>query len=286
MNGKYCYLNGKIVPAAKARVHPEDIGFLRGYGVFEFLRTYGERPFLCGEHIKRLKNSAKLLNLKLPLSEQELKTAINKIISKNGFKNSTVRIILTGGKTKDGMTFDSPSLLILAGEFKHPPAGLTEKGIKLITLEHQRELPEAKTLNYVSAVRLYNARAKKEGAFEILYTHNGRVLECSTSNFFIFSEKISKGGKSAVLVTPKKGVLKGVTRNLVVRLAREKFKVEEREIETSELKSAKEAFITATNKEIIPVARIGARKIGNGKVGENTEILMKMFKDYVSKFKK
>jgi len=278
MRGKYCYLGGKIISAAKACIHPTDIGFLRGYGIFDFLVVYGKKPFLYNEHIKRLKNSAKLLNLKIPVGERELKRIINKIILKNGFKNSTVRIVLTGGKTKDGMTFDSPALCVLVGEFKRPSDALLEKGAKLITLEHKREIPEAKTMNYISAVRLYNARAKKEGAFEILYTHNGRVLECSTSNFFIF-----RGNK---LITPHKDILKGTTRNFVIGLAKKKFKVEEREIKISELKSADEAFITATNKEIIPVVRIDAQKIGAGKVGENTKILMKMFNDYVSKFKK
>ena len=278
MKGKYCYLNGKIILAAKARIHPTDIGFLRGYGVFEFLRTYNGKLFLYDEHIKRLKNSAKLLNLKIPVGERELKRVINKIILKNGFKNSTIRIILTGGKTEDGMTLGHPSLLILTGEFKRPSDVLLEKGAKLITLEHKREIPEAKTMSYISAVRLYNARAKKENAFEIVYIHNGKILECSTSNFFIV--------KGNTIITPQKDILKGTTRNLVIQLAKKKFKVEEREIKISELKSADEAFITATNKEIIPVAQIDGQKIAGGKVGENTKILMRMFSDYVSKFKK
>ena len=292
MAKKYCYLNGRIVSLGKAGIHPTDIGFLRGYGVFEFLRTYNGKPFLYKEHIERLKNSAKALNLKLNISEEELKKIINKLLLKNKFNESTIRIVLTGGKIIGGMEFNSSTLLILVDELKNLPANVFKNGIKLISFEHKRIMPEAKTLNYIPAVKLFSGEMKKQKAFEVLYMYNNRVLECSTSNFFIFSAKggSASGGKNTTLITPKKNVLIGTTRDLVVKLAKKEFKVEERDIKISELKTADEAFITATNKEIIPVVKIGAQKIGDakpaterGNVGKNTKILMKLFRDYTEK---
>ena len=272
---QYCYINGKIVPLEKARISPKDIGLLRGYGVFDFLRTINGKTFLCEEHIERLRNSAKLFKIKLPVDDDELREITDKLILKNGFKESSVRFVLTGGETRDGMDFNSATLLILVEKSKTPPAKLYKTGVKLITLEHKRELPKAKTLSYISAVRLYNSDLKKEKAFEILYTDNGRVLECSTSNFFIF-----RGGE---LITPKNDVLLGVTRNLVLKLARRDFKIREREIKARELRFADEAFITASNKDILPVVNIDGKTIGNGKVGENTQKLMDAFISYVKK---
>jgi len=274
---QYCYLNGKIVPLERARVSPRDIGLLRGYGVFDFFRTINGKPFLYKEHIERFKNSAKLFNLQVPIGDAELRKIIDKLLAKNGFKESNARLVLTGGELKNGMGYDSssPTFLILIEESKKPLAKLYKSGIKLITLERRREIPRAKTLNYISAVRLCNSELKKKKAFEILYTDNGRVLECSTSNFFIF-----KGGK---LVTPKKDILLGTTRNLVLKLARKDFKIQEREIKKRELLSADEAFITASNKDILSVVSIDGKKIGSGKVGEKTKKLMETFSAYVEK---
>lgn len=282
---QYCYFNGEIIPLERARISPRDIGLLRGYGVFDFFRTINGKPFLYDEHIERFKNSAKLFNFKLSVSDTELRKIIDKLIAKNGFNESNARIVLTGGEMKNGMGFDSssPTFFILIEESKKPPARLYKGGVKLITLEHRREIPRAKTLNYISAVRLYNSELRKKKAFEILYTDSGRVLECSTSNFFIFSAGggSASGGKGATLITPKKDILLGTTRNLVLKLARKDFKVQEREIKKSELRSADEAFITASNKDILPVVDIDGKKVSNGKVGENTQKLMDVFGSYV-----
>ena len=182
-----------------------------------------------------------------------------------------------------GMEFNSSTLLILVDELKNLPANVFKKGIKLISFEHKRIMPEVKTLNYIPVVKLFSGEMKKQKAFEVLYTYSNRVLECSTSNFFIIRKN--------TIITPKNNILIGTTRDLVIKLAKKEFKVEERDIKISELKTADEAFITATNKEIIPVVKIGAQKIGGGKpttergkVGKNTKILMKLFKNYTEKF--
>ena len=144
------------------------------------------------------------------------------------------------------MHFDSrtPTFYILVSEFKPLEPELFKNGIKLATVDHSRDAAEIKTTNYVEAVKNINKRQKKEKFFEILYVSNGVVLEASTSNFFAFI-----GDK---FIAPKDNILKGITRNLVIKLAEKEFEVEERELKTEELNLATEAFITATNKDIVP----------------------------------
>ena len=273
---RYCYLNGKIMPEDKAGVSVRDMAVLRGYGMFEFLRTYDGRLFHFEDHIRRFRNSARMMGLRVPLSDKEIKSVLERLIVRNKFKEAALRLVLSGGRTIDGMRYNrlKPTFFILADEFKPLPDAFYKKGAAVVTHEYQREMPEAKTTNYLAAAREHNIGKNKNGrALEILYTKNGKALECTTSNFFIF--------KGDTLITPEKDVLKGVTRKIVLKLARPKFKIKEGDIKTSELKEATEAFLTATNKEIAPIVRIDGQKIGGGKVGRNTKILMDAFRQSV-----
>lgn len=267
---KYCYLNGKIIILNKARISPNDIVILRGYAVFDFMRTYNGKPFLLKEHFDRLRKSAEELNLKVPCSELTIKKIIKTLLIKNKMEEAGIRIIITGGITEDSMSPGlTPTMLILTEKLKKLPENVYTEGAKLITFEYQRDIPLAKTTDYLIAVKLQPIRRQNK-AIEVLYTKNGLILECTTSNFFIF--------KGNTLITPKNNVLIGTTRNFVIKLAkRVKFQIEERDLSLKELKSANEAFITATTKEIAPIIRINDQKIGNGKVGKNTKILMELF---------
>ena len=274
----FCYFNGKIVPADRALIHPDDLGILRGYGVFDVMKTVNGKIFLFDEHFKRLSDSADYLGVKLPAGKKEIEEAIKKLISKNKIKQASIRIILTGGRSADAMRFDSktPTFYILVSEFRPLKEELFKNGIKLATINFGRDMAEIKTTNYIAAVKATNERQKKENFFEILYVLNGVALEASTSNFFAFI-----GNK---LVTPKDNILKGITRNLVIKLAKKEFEVEEREFKKEELNLATESFITATNKDIAPVVQIDGKKIGGGKPGENTKRLIEMFEEFVRNY--
>jgi len=277
---RYCYFNGKIVPENKAGVSVRDMAVLRGYGMFEFLRTYDGRLFHFEDHIKRFRNSARMMGLRAPLSDKEIKLVLERLVLKNKFKEAALRLVLSGGRTIDGMRYNrlEPTFFILADEFKPLPDAFFKRGVAVVTHEYQREMPGAKTTNYLVAAREHNNGKNKNGrALEILYTKDGKALECTTSNFFIF-----KGG---TLVTTEKNVLKGVTRKIALKLARPRFKIEERDIKTSEFKEATEAFLTATNKEIVPIVKIDGQKISDGKVGKNTKIMIGMFKEYAKNSK-
>jgi len=276
---KYCYLNGKILSESEAKISLKDIAILRGYGVFEFLRTYNSKPFLLKEHFTRLRKSAKNLNLQLPISQKELFKQIKKLLLKNKFKESAIKLVLTGGQIIDsrGMEYDknSPTFFILVDKLQELPKSFYQKGVKLITYEHLREIPGAKTINYITAIKLQNL-CKRKKAFDILYTQNGFLLETTTSNFFIF--------KKDKLLTPKKNILIGLTRNFVIKLAEDKFEVEEKDIALKELEKAEEAFLTSTTKEILPVVKIDNKIIGNGKVGKKTRYLMDLFQRHTKEY--
>lgn len=274
---KYCYFNGETVPLEKAKIDLYDLGVLRGYCVFDVMCTENVKPFLLDEHWKRLQNSAKELNLTVPVKKEEYEKTIKDLLKRHGFPKSTIRTVLTGGVSSDAFSPEKKeTFFILVEKFHEYEKELYEKGIKLITIEHSRFLPHAKIASYIMAIKNHNNRLKK-GAFEILYVEDGNVLEASTSNIFLV-----RNGK---LITSKEKILYGITRNLVIKLARAaKIKVEEREIKTRELENTDEAFIAATNKKILPVVRIDNRKIKDGKVGEMTKKLMEKFEEFVGKY--
>lgn len=272
---KYCYLNGKIVQFDKAKISIADIGLLRGFGVFDYLRTYDGKPFLLEDHLRRFKNSAKKMGLSLPIKDSELKVIIKKLIDKNKEPNVGIRLVLTGGKSSDGLGWDkkTPTFFVLLKKIETPSMKMYENGVKLMTVNFQREFPEAKTNNYITRIK-YEPLLTKERAHEMLFIKDNRVLEGATCNVFIF--------KGDTLITPQKNILLGTRRNLVLKLAREMFKIEERELKTSELIEADEVFITSTTRDIMPVSKIDEQKIGNGKPGLRTKKLTLILKNYIN----
>jgi branched-chain amino acid aminotransferase len=269
---KYCYFNGKFCTEDKVRISPYDIGILRGYGVFDVMTTANGKPFLVKEHYARLKKSATLLGLKLPFTAETFKSNVEKLLTLNKKKMASIRTVVTGGVSPDSFSVGVPTCYILIEDFHCFPAEAYEKGIRLMTLNHVLTVPQAKvTINYIEAIKNQKQK-KKANASEILYVKEDNVLECSTSNIFIV--------KGDTIITPKERMLYGTTRNFVIKLIKKKYTLEERDITYRELQKADEAFITATNKHVVPVVQVDAWKIGKGRVGEKTREIMKMFHDY------
>jgi len=276
MKTNYCCLNGKILPVRDAMVNVYDIGLLRGYGIYEGITTYHGKPFRLADHLARFHLSARALDLVVPFSDTEIEKQLMSLGEKNGFGRTNFRIILTGGNTLSGIEYDSarPTFYILAEEYKSLPDKLYTSGASLITHEHQRALPQYKTINYITAVQVQKER-KAKGAIEVLYVADGKVLEAATSNIFIV--------KDGVVITPKNNVLAGITRKVAMELAQKKYKVVEKEVAVVELFSADEVFLTASYKEIVPIVAIDTKKIADAKVGGVTQVLMKDFQEYAEK---
>jgi branched-chain amino acid aminotransferase len=272
----YCYLNGQIIPESKAHISIHDLGLLRGYGVFEFLRTYHGKLLLPERNLDRLEHSAATIGLQLPISRKHLLEIIRELIARNDVDDAGIRIILTGGETPDGTTYitGSSTLLMTISDLVTLPQSVYDNGVTLITCEHHRDAAEAKTINYLKKVSLQKHK-EVTGAHEVLYVCNGSVLECTSSNFFIFFGDI--------LVTPKDDILKGTRRGIILELASSHFTVEERSLGMDELANASEAFITSTTRDILPVVRVDQIVIGNENVGKNTRILMRLFQEFVDR---
>nr|HPJ72032.1 aminotransferase class IV [bacterium] len=218
-----CYIDGKIVPAEKAVVPVDDLAFLRGYGVFDFLRTYGGRPFHPREHLRRLRASARAVALPFPWEEDELMGLIDRVLAAAGLPEATVRIVVSGGSSPDFFTpGGDPRLVVLAAPVQACPAWWYQRGVSVSVVRRTRSYPGAKTLNYLAAV-VSVAGARSRGAVEaLLVDGGGMVREGETTNLFMVS--------SGRLVTPGEGILPGITRGVVLDLFASDAAVETRDI--------------------------------------------------------
>jgi len=272
MSDTIYYVNGNFVKKENAFIHVNDIGLLRGYAVFDYLKTYYGKPFRIDDHLERLQNSARYIGLRLPRPVEEIKQICFDLLGKNNFPESNIRVVVTGGVGADSKSKGEPTLIITC----EPRINLDEKyysqGIKIKTVHGKRDISFSKTCNYIAAID-YLDEYRKGGYNEVLYVQEGKILECTSSNIFIFEDN--------KLATPSEQILYGITRRVILETAQSLFEIDEREIMLEEAVNAKEVFISSTEREIMPVTGIDDRMIGSGSVGVNTKKLMIEFKKYV-----
>jgi branched-chain amino acid aminotransferase len=272
------YIDGKFLPEKDAGIPVNDLAILRGYGIFDFLRTYGGKPFHLKDHLKRLEHSAISIDLKLPLSLEEIHDIVIETLKRNQHKDSNLRIVVTGGQTADSITpCGKPRLLVMVTEVCPYPPKWYEDGVKIITVSLERQIPAAKSLNYLSAI-LALKEAYQQKAVEAVYTDREKNLkEGTTSNFFIFID-----GK---MITPgTEEILPGITRQVVLELAEHEFEVQIRDIHMDELIKAKGAFLSSSSKQILPVVQVDDLIIGKGKPCEQTRMVMNRFETYTTSY--
>lgn len=267
------YIDGEFIPADRAAVPVDDLAILRGYGVFDLLRTYGGKPVFLSDHVARLQDSASQIGLELPWRPEEITDLVLKTLARNAHPESNIRIVATGGSSPDFITPSGrPRLLILVTALMKAPQWWYRRGVKIITLHDRRSFPGAKSIDYIPAT-LALKTARRSGAIEALYLDTSDfVLECTTSNIFAFF-----GNR---LVTPEKKILSGVTRKNIMRLAGELYDLQVRQIKREELLRASEIFITSTNKGVVPVVRVDETGIGQGTPGGCTLKLMDAFRTH------
>ena len=264
------YVNGEWVHPQDAHISINDVGLLRGYSVFESLRTYDRQPFHLGEHLNRLYHSAEIIEMPVHYTRTFLEQMVHAVIERNSYRHATIRMLLTGGVSEDGILPGATNgLAILITELGERDMQRFARGVKLITTSLQRMAPEAKTSNYVSAIRALQEARQHEASDALFVNEEGHVLEGTRSNFFVF--------RGDTLITPGQGVLLGVTRHAVIELARQSFRVEERPILLRELAQVDEAFITSSSSEITPVVQIDDVTIGDGRTGKHTYALEQSF---------
>jgi len=264
MSKLHVWVNDSFVPADHALVNITDLAVQRGYGIFDFFKTINGKPVFLEDHLDRFFRSAVLMRLDVKQSRDEIKNMIFQLIDKNGLSDSGIKIILTGGFSPDGFNIAEPNLIITQSAFQIPRT-MSEKGVGVITHEYQRQFSNAKTLDYLQAIWLQPV-LKEKMADDVLYHSKGLIRECPRANFFIVTNENE-------VLTPESDMLKGVSRKHILEIAAGMYHTEARDISLEELRNAKEAFITSTTKNILPVVRIDGRTIGDGSPGELTRTL-------------
>lgn len=267
------YLNGNWVITEDLKISAFDLSVVRGFGCFDFLRTYGNKPFLLNDHLDRFFNSAKILSLTVPKTKEEIKSIIYEGIQKNNFPETNIKMILTGGVSEDSITPGASSFIVTFTKAADCPKGHYEQGVKIITVPATRVLTEVKSLDYLMAIVVMQ-KAKKENAEEALYVDTkGKIYEATRCNLFVVKEN--------TVITAKTEILLGITRKVIIRLVKKLgIPFVERDIFMKELPTFQEAFITASNKEVMPVVKIDDAVVGDGRVGPITKQLIQEYRKF------
>ncbi|HRO71128.1 MAG TPA: aminotransferase class IV, partial [Chitinophagaceae bacterium] len=188
-----------------------DLSIQRGFAVFDFFRTKDFIPLFLSDYLERFYNSISLMQLEPPCSEKELTNIIHELISKNNIPESGIKLLLTGGYSADGYTPAKPNLVITQQPVTLTTPEKFAEGIRIITWDYQRELPEVKSINYLMGVWLQRKVNEKQAA-DVLYHKNGIITEFPRSNVFVVTA-------DQAVITPAENILPGITRKKVLELA-------------------------------------------------------------------
>ena len=271
-------VDGRISDERHAVIAVLDHGFLFGEGVYETIRTYNRKPFLFDRHLRRLRASAEMINLHVPLSDEQFLSRVSETMSEaGGVREAYIRIILTrgvGDLSYDPRTCPTPSVVIIVKPLDEFPPEILERGVKVTLSTIIRNHPGAINPRIKSNNLLNNALAMQEaftqGATEALMrNYRGELAECSQANFFIV--------RTGEAFTPPlgAGLLEGVTRNFMFEVgAACGVPIRELVLWEDDLTTADEAFMTGTTREVVPIVQVGELVIGKGSPGPVTKKLM------------
>jgi branched-chain amino acid aminotransferase len=274
-------VNGRVSDEQHAVISVFDHGFLYGEGIYETLRTYQGQPFLFDRHMRRMRRSAGMLSLTVPLSDEEMSQRVHDTIGTAGLgsggKEAYIRILVTRGVGEisyDPAACRESSVVIIVKPQVDPPADAFERGVKAVLVSVMRNHPGSVNPIIKSNNLLNNALAMQEavkrGAFEgIMRNYRGELAECTTSNLFIV--------KAGVALTPPidAGLLAGITREFLFEVGAEVgISVREQVLKDEDLFGADEAFLSSTTREVVPIVKVDDRAIGSGRPGPVTNALL------------
>lgn len=272
----YCFVDGEITETKNAKIAISDIGFLRGFAIYEGITSVGTTPVFLAEHLDRLEKSAALVGLSLPYNRTEMTDIIEQMAAHVTAPRGDIRLVLTGGASPDGLNKgEKGSFVVIANNLQPLGNEIFENGCKIMTHEYMRFLPQCKTTHYTAAVMLQEEK-RRRGATEIVYVYGGNVLEGATSNICVV--------KDGVLITPKENILRGITRMKTLELTTQlAVPYEERAITQEELLGADEVFLTSSFKDILPVVHVDDVTIANGAVGPVTKRFIDAYADLLAR---
>jgi branched-chain amino acid aminotransferase len=277
----FAYINGKFVPEEQASVSIFDHGFLYGDGVFEGIRAYNGRVFRLREHIDRLFDSAKAIDLTPPVTKEEMAEIIKETLRRNNLKNAYIRPIISRGVGSMGLDphrCEKPTVICATSEWDAMYGDLYEKGLTAVTVCIRRNAPDSlppniKSLNYLNNILGKIEANHKNGDEAIFLDQTGKLAEGSGDNLYLI-----KYGK--IYTPPTVNSLKGITRQVLLELSSELgISYEICELGLFDLYTADEVIVTGTAAEICAITKIDGRIVGDGKPGAVYRKLILAFKE-------
>jgi len=280
------YIDGQICSPAEAKISVFDHGMLYGDGVFEGIRVYRGKIFKLRSHLIRLFESARYIDVVCNFDLDSLSGLLRDLVKRTGLADAYIRLVITRGVGPLGVNpkqCPKSSTIVIVDRLAVYPAEKYDHGISLITSSVRQKnaaslSPRAKTLNYLPNMlaKLEAIRSKADEA--LLLNDAGEVTECVGENIFAVSHD-SKGAVQIATPSTSCGILKGITRGVVVDLCKPLgFAVETKKLTLFELYSADEIFLTGTGAEIVPVVSIDGRPGGSGRAGDITKRLFTEFR--------
>ncbi|MDR1514848.1 MAG: aminotransferase class IV [Synergistaceae bacterium] len=269
-----CHINGEYLPTEKCALPVTDLVIQRGVGVFDSLRIYGGKAFALTAHMERLEKSARIAGINV--EDGSIIRDITQTVREGSLRadcpdggDCIVKAYITGGDSAVHGVFPNPRHFVIFESAPDVKPEAYQNGVALQPTTEGRPYPLVKSINYMVGLM---QEAGSGDVLECLYCPDGKVTETLKSSFFM-----CRDGK--IITAPTGSVLGGVTRNIVLELARvDGFKIEERCPDVSELKLADEAFLTSSWKEVLPVVRVGDIKIAGGKPGPVAAHLQKLYR--------
>ncbi len=278
------WLDGKLVNRDEAKVSVFDHATLYGDGCFEGIRFYSGKVFRLDEHIVRLFNSMRYLNITLPWSFEEVCKATEETVAASGMEDGYIRLVVTRGVGDLGLNpanCPKPSMFIIVQNIALYPKEMYEKGLSMITSSFRRPnadvlCQQVKSLNYLNGISA-KMEAVRMGAGEaLMLNQRGNVAECTGDNIFIVTNGVVK--------TPPltESALGGITRHAVMDICAELgIPCEERVMNRFDILSADECFLTGTAAEVIAATSLDGVTIGTGHAGPITNRILARFREMV-----
>jgi branched-chain amino acid aminotransferase len=276
-------VNGRITGERDAVISVFDHGFIYGEGIYETMRTYHRRPFLYERHARRLRQSARMIALDVPFTDEGLAEQIRDTMAEAdlGGAEAYIRVLVTRGigeLTYDLKATPRPTVVIIVKPQIDPPREVYANGVHVVIVDVVRNHPQSvnpmiKSNNLMNSA-LAMQEALRRGGFEgIMRNYLGELTECTTANLFIV--------KDGVAMTPPlaAGLLPGITREYMFDIGKEAgIGVREAVLRDADLFAADEAFLTSTTREAVPIVAVGERTIGTGRPGPVTIKLLEEFR--------
>ncbi|MEH7343368.1 D-amino-acid transaminase [Bacillus sp. JJ1532] len=278
---EYVIINGEFINRTEAKIDIEDRGYQFGDGVYEVIRVYNGKMFTAKEHLERLIESGKKINMKIADSVEELRNMLSELIEKNQLTMGTIYMQVTRGISPRSHAFPSSDIhqtFVANTKAVDRPVENMKTGVKTILVEDIRWLLcDIKSLNLLGNI-MAKQKAVEAGCFEAIQHRGDTVTEGSSSNVSII-----KDGK--VITHPANNlILNGITRQKVIEVCRSNdIPVEVRAFTLEELKQADEAFISGTTVEVTPIIEIDGEKVGNGAPGALTKHIQELFNQAIEK---